>query len=62
MIFTINSSDISKNRGKGFGYFPACDSDYRQIAVSMIWFSILLPEMSCGIWKTIVSTHCPRVS
>lgn len=61
MIFTLNSSDISKNREKGFGYFPACDSDCRQKAVSMVWFPVL-PEMSCGSQKTILSTHCPRVS
>lgn len=62
MIFTLNSSDISKNRGKGFGYFSACDSDCRQKAVSIVWFPVLLPEMSCGSRKTILSTHCPRVS
>lgn len=62
MIFTLNSSDIGKNGGKGFGYFPACGSDCRQIAVSVIWFPVLLPEMNCEGQKAILSTHCPRVS
>lgn len=39
MIVTLNSKDISKNRGKGFACFPACDADCRQIAVSMTGFS-----------------------
>lgn len=62
MIVTLNSKDISKNRGKGFACFPACDADCRQIAVSMTGFPVLLPERSCGSQKTVLSTPCPCVS